>query len=671
MRLQGALGEDADAMFASSRGVGGPTTLARFDPGQDFPLAERPREARPTRSSNGVSYQLGLHFLGFAGLPESGWLERPPEYELIIQAGEAAKRLRPRVPAPPLDGASSSGGLSEDDLRALVPGSSNLLRVDERTAMRLSEPAAFVYVDVWEERMGLLDLGRKVPSRNHLGQCYVPLEPRFNKRPCTWSIVRKEGAESKEVGYITCRFALGTSPTPVRNLRVVSGTTRASELRLVWDPPANDGGLPLRGYRIEAREPQHGGRVSASGMPGYFADEPRTASAQPSKDPSATLKNLTGNTAYTIRVWAVNEAGPGPAAEVMGQTGAVPPGVCGPARAATDSGDQVLLSVEWDPPIESGGADVVAYRVWLRPVFQDGLGNFFPADGFIDLGLFEHRGSPAATQQAPVRLDQMPSCSGCLCSVAAINSAGLTGPSTTEAPVVWAGNVEREKEIFELNTASPVPTDMTSAPAVSSSAGAAGACSAAPRSFAAEPVTANPAGHMAGSFSAPVAASQAPAPSERGLSTASRRSSVAESGPTRSSLCQPQHSESNSKLGLGPQHEAQMVENRITGAWADAATPCRAGAGPAAAGYRSSLPEPGRVRMDATPSSAAAAAANPPVTKARGETSSSAAAAVAAKAAAAIGALDEERGQRQRRPAWDVSSRGALIAASTRSPARS
>ena len=46
----------------------------------------------------------------------------------------------------------------------------------------------------------------------------------------------------------------------------------------------------------------------------------------------------------------------------------------------------------------------------------------------------------------------MPSCSGCLCSVAAINSSGLTGQSS-EAPVVWAHDPEREKEIFELGLA--------------------------------------------------------------------------------------------------------------------------------------------------------------------------------------------------------------------------
>ncbi|CAE8606579.1 unnamed protein product, partial [Polarella glacialis] len=367
-------------------------------------------------------------------------------------AGDGAKRLRPRIPAPPVP--EGQGGVDEAELRELLPSAnvSSVVRLEERLALRLSEPAPFVNIDVWEERVGLLDLGSKVPNRKHLGQCYVPLEQRFNRRKCTWSIVHKgEGGHgpSTEVGFLTCKFVLATTPAPIRHLRAKEGAgPRSSELNLAWDPPVSDGGLPLRGYRIEAREVQYGFQGS-----GGYLDEPRTASAPPAADPSAVLKNLIGNTAYTIRVWSVNEAGPGPSAEILCHTGAVQPGVCGQPRAADDEavvGDSTLC-VEWAPPLDNGGADVVAYRVWLRPVFQDGLGNFFPSEGFIDLGLFQHQAGPRATQRAPVRLDALPACSGCLCSVAAINSRGLTGASTREAPVVWSSEATRlPQDIWEV-----------------------------------------------------------------------------------------------------------------------------------------------------------------------------------------------------------------------------
>lgn len=381
------------------------------------------------KAARGVNYLLSLHFLGLSGLPGAGWLEQEPGYELFIQAAGSAKRLRPRVPAPP-----KLPGKGDDppDLRDLVPNGKALLRLDERVSMRLAKPAEFLQVDVWEERSGLLDIGAKAPIRKILGQCYVPLEPRFNKRPCTWAIVNS--SNQAEVGYLTVRFGLATTPAPVRNLRIVEGATSSTEVCLAWDPPVSDGGTPLRGYRIEAREATPGGGVAATG---FLSDEPCTASAPPSPAPTATLRSLRGNTAYTFRVWAVSEAGPGPCADIFGCTGAVPPGVCGWPRAS-DEIESADLCVEWNPPSNPGGAAVVAYRVWLRALFQDGLGNVFPADSWIDLGLSEHRGGPADVQRIPVRLDALPACSGCLCSVAALNAAGHMGPSTREVPVFWA-----------------------------------------------------------------------------------------------------------------------------------------------------------------------------------------------------------------------------------------
>jgi len=255
---------------------------------------------------------------------------------------------------------------------------------------------------------------------------------------------------------------------------------------------------------------------------------------------------------YTIRVWAVNEAGSGPAAEVMGQTGAVAPSVCGAPRATSDNADEGALNIEWDPPLDPGGADVVAYRIWLRPVFQDGLGNFFPADNFLDLGLFEHRGGFTALQAAPVKLSQLPSCSGCLCSVAAINAAGLTGPSTKEAPVVWASNIDREKEIFELGASTPVPTDKGAAPA----APPAGHPEARER-----PISS---GYRAGPASAPAEHFSEPVPHPAGLS--------GHAPPVERRFPAPREERHKDPVPRAPADPPSM------GWWAEAATPARAGA---------------------------------------------------------------------------------------------
>ena len=75
----------------------------------------RNRPAQSVRSISGTQPESPSHRV------TEGWLERlerEPEYELIIQAGEVGKRLRPRIPAPP---ATSSGGVSEEELRGMVP----------------------------------------------------------------------------------------------------------------------------------------------------------------------------------------------------------------------------------------------------------------------------------------------------------------------------------------------------------------------------------------------------------------------------------------------------------------------------------------------------------------------------------------------------------------------
>jgi len=47
------------------------------------------------------------------------------------------------------------------------------------------------------------------------------------------------------------------------------------------------------------------------------------------------------------------------------KTGPCAPAGCGPPRLAGCAGP--VLSVEWDSPIYDGGAELVAYRVWVRP----------------------------------------------------------------------------------------------------------------------------------------------------------------------------------------------------------------------------------------------------------------------------------------------------------------
>jgi hypothetical protein len=388
-------------------------------------------ESRSSQASGKPTYVLNLHFMGLAGLPKAGWLERTPHYELIVHAGGVAKRIRPRIPAPP-----PGVGAETIELEEFVPPEQLkvLQRLDDRASIRCPAPGEFFRVDVWEERAPLLDFGNKGSTRSMLGQCYVPLEQKYNRRPCTWPIVSRNDRVMAEIGFLTCKFGLATMPGQVQNLRIVEGTVGSTEMQLAWEPPENDGGTMLRGYRVEARASSS--RDLADPLAGIapIGDEtPRTASAPAVPEPSAVLRNLTGNTEYVFCVWAVSEAGPGAGSEMYGKTGAVAPGLCGLPQLA---GSSEAYFISFFPPEDTGGADIIAYRVWLRALFQDSHGEIWPAEGWVDLGLSEHQGGSSDTQYVPLRIEALPPCAGCLCSISALNTAGLVGPSTPEAPLV-------------------------------------------------------------------------------------------------------------------------------------------------------------------------------------------------------------------------------------------
>lgn len=410
-------------------------------------------------------FLLQLHFLALVDLPVAGWFERSREYEFFVRAGNSAKRVRPRIPAPPTEFTAGEYG---DDIKVenLIPAGKRFTRVNERVALKLDDRAEFLNIDIWEETVGVFDLtAAKVPNKNLLGRCCVPLDPKFNRRPCTWAIVGKRPnleASPVDVGFVTCRFFLASTPGPVRRLRVVPQSVTATEVKLTWDPPDLDGGTPLQGYRIEAREAAAGCAADH-----FFFEEPRTASAPVTSVPSVTIHRLRGNAGYNFHVWAVSEVGPGVVSDVYAITGAVAPGVCGTPHAFDPSGRDAdpLPHVAWMPPTEDGGTAIVAYRVWLRPIFCDNFGVVFPADGWIDLGLFEHRGVRYEMQLAPLKMNALPRCTGCLCCVAALNGAGHLGPSTPEAPVFMNKEQSPQHAIYELPPSgqtsaagSPVPT---------------------------------------------------------------------------------------------------------------------------------------------------------------------------------------------------------------------
>ncbi len=149
----------------------------------------------------------------------------------------------------------------------------------------------------------------------------------------------------------TARETTETSaPSAPTGLRVVPGATRTDQLLLTWSVPADDGGSPITGYRIER---------SANGVGGWVIHVASTGS-------TATIhtdSNLGPAATWFYRVSAINgpaRAGP-PSNVAEGTTDAAPPGRPQNVRARATGPSGILLA--WDAPEADGGARITGYGI--------------------------------------------------------------------------------------------------------------------------------------------------------------------------------------------------------------------------------------------------------------------------------------------------------------------
>jgi len=102
------------------------------------------------------------------------------------------------------------------------------------------------------------------------------------------------------------------------------------------------------------------------------------------------------------------------------------PGSCGQPRLAGCAGP--VLTVEWDPPADDGGAPVVAYRVWVRPFTASAV----DAPSWMEFGYVKH--NKLGVQRAEIHTEDLnPSISRYLCCMAAVNETGEMGPKTADS----------------------------------------------------------------------------------------------------------------------------------------------------------------------------------------------------------------------------------------------
>ena len=207
----------------------------------------------------------------------------------------------------------------------------------------------------------------------------------------------------------------GSAPDAPRNLRVQpSGFGQNVGLLVSWTSPANDGGSPVTGYRIQ---------VSLNG----FSNWNDVVSNTGSSVTNYTHSNLPPGVTRYYRVAAINRLGTSPYSDVAsGMTQAAPP--TAPTAVNARATGPRSITVSWRAPLNSGGAAITSYRVFRRG----------PRDSGFNL-----HGTTQGTATSFMDTQALLPATSYSYQVTAVNSAGegprsLTATTTTTADVPGA-----------------------------------------------------------------------------------------------------------------------------------------------------------------------------------------------------------------------------------------
>ncbi|CDW52538.1 protein unc g; protein unc f; protein unc d; prot ein unc b; protein unc a [Trichuris trichiura] len=133
----------------------------------------------------------------------------------------------------------------------------------------------------------------------------------------------------------------------------------ADHMTLTWNPPLDDGGVPLSHYVIEAFDPTLGRWMLAAKTPDGNTTE-------------ATVPNLVAGRDYKFRVKAQNSNGESEPLETLKPITAKdpydPPGK--PHQVEVVDWDQDFVEIAWQPPLSDGGAPIEGYIVEVKEKFS-------------------------------------------------------------------------------------------------------------------------------------------------------------------------------------------------------------------------------------------------------------------------------------------------------------
>jgi len=168
---------------------------------------------------------------------------------------------------------------------------------------------------------------------------------------------------SNTLNTITVIISNGVTPDipgPPVALNAVS--ISATEINLDWNAPLDDGGSPITGYKIDRMEDSLTWQTIVS-------DTDDT-------DTNHVDSNLSSNTQYSYKVYALNDNGEGSAsATVSATTPPLPVNPDPPRNLIVTEVTGSKISLKWDPPINNGSSDLQSYDINKK---REGMSDWIP-----------------------------------------------------------------------------------------------------------------------------------------------------------------------------------------------------------------------------------------------------------------------------------------------------